>query len=72
MLYSYKCKSCGEIFDIKATLEEKEKNSNEIFRCQKCESSDVVQFFGGVNIACGKSTPKGGGGCHHGSCGCGF
>lgn len=49
MIYDYKCARCGEIFDVWATLAEKEKGLRP--QCPKCNSEDTRQMIGSVNLA---------------------
>jgi len=69
MLYSYKCDNCGAEFDISATLEEKENNNPEKFRCPECESVEIKQQLTGGNFISSGGDIRGG--CSGGCCGCG-
>lgn len=46
--YAYKCSACGNVFDLKATIQEKE--AGEKFACLKCGSKDIKQEFSAVNF----------------------
>jgi len=69
MLYEYHCHECGENFEIKATLEQKEKKDSEIFFCPVCKSKNIEQVIKSVNCSTGGSAKKSGC-CPHGGCGC--
>lgn len=43
--YIYKCADCGNIFGVKATIQEKEESKNEKFICPKCRSKNIKQKF---------------------------
>lgn len=65
--YAYKCSDCGNAFDIKATIKEKEESKGEKFSCQKCRSKNIKQEFSAVNFI--KNVFKGDN--QAGGCGCG-
>lgn len=46
--YGYICQDCEEDFEIKATIEEKEKGLK--VNCPTCGSNRVVQVFGGIAL----------------------
>lgn len=62
--YKYNCQKCDNTFEVKASLEEKEKNDPKKFKCNNCGSSDLKQDFCGTNISA-TNHEKG----HSGSCG---
>jgi putative FmdB family regulatory protein len=49
-IYSYKCLDCSHVFDIEASIEEKETNSADKFFCPKCNSHNIKQEFSFVNF----------------------
>lgn len=51
--YEYHCKECGYYYDVKATIEQKEKGLD--LTCEQCGSKDFEQVFGGFAIVGGKS-----------------
>jgi putative FmdB family regulatory protein len=69
--YEYKCKECGYYFDVKATVEQKEKGLD--LTCEQCGSKELEQVFGGFAILDGQSVnvkspvSQNGGGCCGGS-----
>ena len=46
--YAYKCSACGQAFDLKATIQEKEEGKK--FACLKCGSKDIKQEFSAANF----------------------
>ena len=46
--YAYKCSVCGQVFDIKATIQEKEEGKK--FACAKCGSKDIKREFSVANF----------------------
>jgi predicted nucleic acid-binding Zn ribbon protein len=70
LTYNYKCEDRGAEFEIKATLEEKEKENIEKFKCLSCGSIKIKQQITGANFI-SKSDSHGGcaGGCCGGMCG---
>ncbi len=62
MTYVYVCRKCGEKFEIKASLEEKEKNDPSIFICPTCKSADIEQKI--TEVGCSSGSCSG--------CACGF
>lgn len=48
--YKYKCSGCGNVFDIEATIKEKEEGKNEKFICPKCQSKNIKQEFSAGNF----------------------
>ncbi|MDO8668037.1 MAG: zinc ribbon domain-containing protein [bacterium] len=48
--YTYKCSDCGEVFDVKASIKEKEEGKSEKFTCPKCQSKNIKQEFSAVNF----------------------
>ena len=71
MVYNYKCEDCGVDFEIKATLEEKEENSAEKFKCLSCGSIKIKQQITGASFISKGGDSRGGcsGGCCGGICG---
>jgi putative FmdB family regulatory protein len=67
MTYQYRCESCGERFEVQATIEEKTRGLRTL--CPSCGNGSVVQIFGGVSMIlarkaeCGRDIPSGGCGC---------
>jgi len=66
--YDYRCKDCGEVFEVRFTIKEKETGLELV--CPKCDSHEVLQMLNAVLIlhdnkdfsppTCG---PNGGSGC---------
>lgn len=50
LTYTYKCLDCGGVFDIKATIQEKEEGSGAKFACLKCHSKNIKQELSVVNF----------------------
>jgi len=48
--YSYKCSNCDNVFDIEATIQEKEESKGEKFVCPKCQSKNIKQKFSVINF----------------------
>lgn len=48
MTYEYRCKECDTVFDVKATIEEKEEGLHP--ECPSCGSTETGQMFGAVGI----------------------
>ncbi len=48
MIYVYSCEDCGDIFEVRATLAEKERGLSP--RCPECSSENVEQEFTNVGI----------------------
>lgn len=48
--YTYKCSDCGSVFDIEATMQEKEEGKSEKFTCPVCKSKKIKQDFSPVNF----------------------
>ncbi len=48
MIYEYVCSCCNNKFEVKATLEEKEKGLKP--ECPNCYSKDVIRVFGQISI----------------------
>ena len=48
-IYNYKCLKCENVFNIEATLKEKEEGG-EKFICPKCGSKEIKQNFSAVNF----------------------
>jgi len=48
--YSYKCSACGNVFDLNASLQEKEEGKSEKFVCPKCKSKKIKQEFSAINF----------------------
>jgi putative FmdB family regulatory protein len=53
MIYDYKCKQCGEVFEVWATLSDKEKGLQP--ECPKCQSKETKQMMGALSIGGGSS-----------------
>lgn len=51
--YEYHCKECGYYFDVRATIEQKEKGLD--IACDQCGSKDLQQVFGGFAILGGQT-----------------
>lgn len=66
--YTYKCSDCGNVFEVKATIKEKEEGQSEKFACQKCQSKNIKQEFSAANFF--KNVFKGD--SRVGGCGCGL
>ncbi len=60
MIYDYKCKQCSEIFEVWATLAEKEKGLQP--ECPKCQSKETKQMMGALSIGGGSSKSGNSGG----------
>jgi len=43
--YAYQCTDCENIFDIQATIQEKEEGKGAQFLCPKCKSANIRQKF---------------------------
>lgn len=56
MIYDYKCTECGEVFEVWATLAEKEKGLRP--QCPKCKCEDTRQMMAAVGLA-GSSNSSG-------------
>ena len=54
MIYEYRCQECGRIFEIQATLAEKEAGLHPV--CPQCRSPQTTQQFGSIGIMRG-ATP---------------
>lgn len=63
--YSYKCLDCGYVFDIQASIKEKEEGGGNKFVCPKCRSKIILQKFSSANFVKNifSGDDKGGGGC---------
>ncbi len=48
--YTYKCADCGNVFDIEASIQEKEEGKSEKFVCPKCQSKNIKQDFSAGNF----------------------
>jgi putative FmdB family regulatory protein len=69
--YAYKCSGCGEVFDLKASIKEKEEAKSEKFSCPKCQSKNIKLKFSAINFIKNvfKGSEKiGGCGCGEGDC----
>lgn len=49
-IYNYKCADCGNVFAVKATIEEKEGGTSEKFQCPKCGSKNAKHEFSLANF----------------------
>lgn len=47
-LYEFVCKQCKAVYEIRATVEEKQAGLN--LSCRACGSTDLAQVFGGLFI----------------------
>lgn len=57
--YEYHCRTCGNKFDIRASIAEKEKGLD--VTCAQCGSNIVEQVFAGISMLTGqtvKNTPR--------------
>lgn len=52
-IYEYHCKDCGYYFDVRATIEQKEKGLD--LTCEQCGSRNLQQVFGGFAIIGGQT-----------------
>ncbi len=69
-IFSYKCNSCGHIFDDFSGNRNKDNSQeNEEIKCPSCFSNDVKKNYSsfGFNVINKNSSSCGGGGC----CSCG-
>jgi len=48
--YTYKCSACGQVFNLKATIKEKEEGKGEKFVCPKCGAKDIKPEFSAANF----------------------
>ncbi|MDD4271292.1 MAG: zinc ribbon domain-containing protein [Patescibacteria group bacterium] len=48
--YAYKCADCGNAFEIKAAIREKEEGKSEKFVCPKCRSKNIRPEFSAANF----------------------
>lgn len=48
--YSFQCTACGNIFDLTASIQEKEEGKGEKFACPKCKSKNIKQEFSAANF----------------------
>lgn len=60
--YNYKCSKCENIFDLAATLQEKEAGG-EKFVCPKCGSKEIKQQYHAVNFIKNIFVSENKGGC---------
>lgn len=70
--YTYRCSQCNNVFDIEATIQEKETVTSEKFTCPKCQSKEIQSEFSAGNFLKNifqNDNPSGGCGCGGGSCG---
>jgi len=72
--YTFKCNSCGRVFEVRCTIKEKENNT---VVCPGCGACELDRIFEGFTVSvkgqalCGSTTAcpaESGGGC---CCGCG-
>lgn len=58
--YRCQCSACGRVFDVQASLREREEGRSEKFACPQCRSEKVKPVFSPVNfiknIFCGGRT----------------
>jgi len=64
--YNFTCGDCQHNFTIKASIQDKEKNSKEIFVCPKCKSTNIKQNFRPASYI--KHTGPGNASCPTGTC----
>jgi putative FmdB family regulatory protein len=66
--YTYKCLDCENIFDIQATIQDREESKGDKFICPKCQSKNIKQQFSPANFVKNifKSGVKTGGCCSGG------
>jgi putative FmdB family regulatory protein len=48
MIYEYRCQQCGTLFDVRATMAEKESGLHP--RCPNCGSDQVVRRFSALSV----------------------
>ena len=48
--YSYKCLNCNNVFNLRATIKEKEEAKDEKFTCPKCQSKSIKYNFSLANF----------------------
>lgn len=48
--YTYKCLDCDNVFEIEATIQDKEENIGDKFICPKCKSESIKQEFSMTNF----------------------
>ena len=53
MIYAFKCRKCGEMFEVTESLAEREKHRES---CPKCKSKKVQQQFGSVQVKTAKKS----------------
>ncbi|MEJ2088725.1 MAG: zinc ribbon domain-containing protein [Gammaproteobacteria bacterium] len=53
MIYAFRCRKCGETFELSESLAEHTKHKE---KCPKCGSKDVQQQFGGVQVKTAKKS----------------
>jgi putative FmdB family regulatory protein len=51
--YDLKCSKCGEQFNIKASLSEREQN---LIKCPECGSNNLEAVFTNVNVILNRKT----------------
>ena len=70
MTYEYECDNCGKLFEIRATIAEKERGLRA--KCPTCGSTKVTQVFTAVSVITRSASrsgslpfcgPRSGGGC---------
>ena len=64
--YSYKCKDCGNKFDVEASIKEKEEGGSK-FYCPKCKSKNTKSVFS-LKSFFSKDKNSDGGCCCSGEC----
>ncbi len=60
--YSYQCQNCGNVFDIEATLQEKEEGGKK-FICPKCGSKEIKQNISTLDFIKNLAASYSSGGC---------
>lgn len=58
MIYDYQCRKCGEVFEVQATLAQKEAGLQPT--CPECGSQQTQQVFRSLNIGSGTKSSAGG------------
>ena len=53
MIYSFKCRKCGEAFEVGESLAEHEKHQEV---CPKCGSKQLQQQYGSVQVKTAKKS----------------
>lgn len=59
MTYEYRCRECGEVFDVTASVAQKEAGLRP--ECPSCGSKKAAQVFGAIGILTAAGTASAGG-----------